>query len=280
MSRDTKYCMEYKNFAGAAHVIPPDNYSSSHSFFGPSPYKIRESTSPSLESSLKTRRSPSITQLLSSDKTREPYPAIIPGTDADFQPLRSSPLSSKFFKNMNTSTIQEDATIAATRYKQLHLITIHETLGHLSFATLKLMTQCSLISKDLANVDPPICPGCVYGKSRCRQWRHKGIRNRKTIHRATSTGAVVSVDQLVNLTPSFFPIHRGIPTTKRYIITTIFVYHSSDLTYCQLMAEMNGKTTVASKDAFERMSTSHNVKIIYYHCDNGIFDTNVFQTSI
>ena len=123
------------------------------------------------------------------------------------------------------------------------------------------MAICGLIPRDLANIDPPTCPGYAYGKARCRQGRHKGIRNRKSIRKAICPGAVVGVDQLVSPTPSSVPIHWLLPTKKRYVGATIFVDHYSDLTYCHLMDEMNATSTVAVKEAFQRMATSHGVRI-------------------
>ena len=38
------------------------------------------------------------------------------------------------------------------------------------------------------------------------------------------------------------------------------------------MTEMTALSTVAAKEAFERLSVSHNVRIRHYHCDNGLFD--------
>ena len=159
----------------------------------------------------KTRVPPSSIRIAHPDT----QPTIISELDEGLTPLKSSPLSSDFTKPPPTSTLQEDATLAVTRRKQLRLFTIHEQLGHLSFRTLRLMARCGLIPKDLASVDPPTCPGCAYGKAHRKQWRCKGARNRKHICRAHVPGAVVSIDQLVSPTDDFVPIHRGNPTTKR-----------------------------------------------------------------
>ena len=142
------------------------------------------------------------------------------------------------------------------------------------------MAKCSLIPKDLATVDPPCCPGCAYGKARRRQWRYKGARNRRHIRQANAPGQVVSIDQLVSPTDGFVPIHRGNPTTKRYVGATIFVDHFSDFTYCHLMTEMNAETTVEAKLAFERLFSTYNVNISHYHCDNVLFDTKLFRKTV
>ena len=68
----------------------------------------------------------------------------------------------------------------------MKLLTIHEKLGHLSFAVLKLLAKCGIIARDLADVDPPMCPGCAYGKAHWRPWRHKGSKNVRPIHPTTT----------------------------------------------------------------------------------------------
>ena len=228
------------------------------------------------EPPFKTRESPSSIRVALPDT----LPTIIHDSDEDHPPIKTTPLTSDFNTPTSTSTVNEDASIAATNRKKARLFTIHEKLGHLSFATLQLMARSGLISKDLATIDPPTCPGCAYGKARRLQWRHKGARNRKSIRSATKPGQVISVDQLVSPTHGFVPIHRGNPTKKRYIGATIFVDHYSDFTYCHLMTEMNATTTVEAKLAFERLLATHNVIASHYHCDNGLFDTKLFRTNV
>eukprot|EP00980_Cylindrotheca_fusiformis_P016665 scaffold5012_cov160-Cylindrotheca_fusiformis.AAC.2 len=76
------------------------------------------------------------------------------------------------------------------------------------------MAKAGYIPSELANVDPPKCPGCAYGKAHRIPWRHKGAakKNRKTPKVATSPGQVISVDQLVSPTAGFVPTHRGRPS--------------------------------------------------------------------
>ena len=137
-----------------------------------------------------------------------------------------------------------------------------------------------MLSRDLHNIESPTCPGCAYGRQHRKPTRHKGRKNKRKLRPSTFAGQCVSVDQLVSSTPGFVPIHRGLPTLKRYIGATIFVDHFSDFTYCHLMTEMNAKSTVTAKEAFERISKSHGVKVRHYHCDNGLFDTIEFKASL
>ena len=109
---------------------------------------------------------------------------------------------------------------------------------------IKLMSQAGLIPRELENVNSPTCPGCAYGKAHRKPWQRKGVRNRKILNIDTVPGQVVSVEQLVSPTPGFVPTHRGTPTTKRYIVATVFVDHFSNLTYAHLMTEMITGTMV------------------------------------
>ena len=138
------------------------------------------------------------------------------------------------------------------RRKQHRLAVLHERFGRLRFPVLKLLARAGLIPKDLANVDPPTCPGYAYGRAHRKPWRSKGIKNRKTLKIATAPVQVVSIDQLVSPTAGFIPTHRGTPTTKRYSGATVFVDHFSDFTYAHLMTgEMDAESTVEAKLSFE-----------------------------
>jgi hypothetical protein len=142
------------------------------------------------------------------------------------------------------------------------------------------MAKAGLIPKDLANIKPPVCPGCAYGKAHQKPWRYKGSKNRRTIRVATAPGQVVSVDQLVSPMEGFVPTHRGTPTTLRYQGATVFVNHFSDFTYVHLMTKLDSAGTVEAKQAFERISSTHGVVIRHYHANNGLFDSKVFKDAI
>ena len=43
---------------------------------------------------------------------------------------------------------------------------------------------------------------------------------------------------------------------------------------------MNEASTVHAKEAFKRISQENKVMIKHYHCDNGLFDTALFKSSI
>lgn len=153
-------------------------------------------------------------------------------------------------------------------------------LGHLSFRTLKLMAKAGLVPRELANVPPPICPGCAYGKAHRKPWRSKGAQNKRSIRTALSPGEVLSINQLVSPTPGFVPTHQGRPTTARYNGATVFIDHFSDFVYVCLMSKMDADSTVHAKAAFERVSAAHGITVKHYHADNGLFDTKALHHSI
>ena len=274
MSRAPKYFDDFKNFAGAAHLITDDD-SSVPPYIGIGQEKTRESPEKPREPPDKTRELP-----VNEGPTRYCPPCNIPFDDTDFEPLKSTPISEDFTTCTPSNTAPGNDAMNQVRKKQFRLLTIHERLGHVSFSILKLMARCRLIPQELADVDPPCCPGCAYGKAHKKPTRYKGWRNNRSIKPSTSPGGCVSVDQLVSPTPGFVPTHRGYPTLQRYKGATVFVDHFSDFTYVHLMTEMNGATTVEAKQAFERLAHSHNVAIKHYHCDNGLFDTRIFKQSI
>jgi len=221
-------------------------------------------------------------------RTREPAlataqaPTHVPFTNDDFEAPPSEPHTIDFGTSNNTNhTGQlEDADIIITRRKKQRFAAAHEKLGHLSYRKMKLLARAGLLPKEFVGVDPPVCPGCAYGKAHRKPWRNKGHRNRKQIKPATAPGQVVSVDQLESPTPGLVPTHRGIPTVSRYQGATVFVDHFSDFTYVHLMTKMDGESTVEAKLAFERVASEHGVKVLHYHADNGLFDTKVFKASI
>jgi hypothetical protein len=227
---------EYGLFADAAHVIPeePDDIPREPTI---SQERDKPREPPLLTPTSQEPDTPRESNDLPTEKPRESTdltPDCIPFTDADFyEQVKDKPVETNFDVNDKPSEL-EDPLVAMVKRKQSRLATIHEQLGHLSYAWLKLMARAGLIPKDLANVDPPTCPGCAFGKANRRPWRHKGIRNHKKLWVATAPGQVVSVDQLVSSTTGFVPTHRGRPTTVRYIGATVFADHFSDFTYVHL----------------------------------------------
>ena len=46
----------------------------------------------------------------------------------------------------------------------------------------KLFVKSNIIPQELPSIDPPMCPGCAYGKAWRKQWRYKGMKILKKIY--------------------------------------------------------------------------------------------------
>lgn len=283
MARACGFEPKWKCFAGAAHVIDPDSDDEDQNELS------RESATelprePAREPTRESPREPPPSEppdASEADISRASIPTSIPHDDSDFEPLSSVPVETSFSTPPVSVDYLKDAGIAATERKRHRLSVFHERFGHLSFSILRMLARAGIIPSELKDVDPPICPGCAYGKAHRKPWRGKGKKNRRRIKPATAPGQVVSVDQLVSPTPGFVPTQRGIPTTKRYTGATVFVDHFSDFTYVHLMmGQMDAESTVEAKLAFERVCHAYGVQVKHYHADNGLFDTKLFKSSI
>ena len=249
------YQPEFQSYAGFLHTVEDDAESNNNDQESENPMNIQtphESTEPTK----------------------------IPFDDSDFSTDSPAPIDVPFGLPNAPVTLNDDPNMVLIRRKQHRLVVLHEKFGHLSFATLKLMARAGLIPRELATVDPPVCPGCAYGKAHRKPWRRKGTKNRRQIKTAIKPGQVISIDQLISPTPGFVPTHRGRPTTARYVGATVFVDHYSDFTYVHLMTKMDAESTIEAKLAFERTLGSHGVKALHYHADNGLFDTKLFKEAI
>jgi hypothetical protein len=160
------------------------------------------------------------------------------------------------------------------------LLRWHHRLGHLSFKRLRLMAREGDIPKQLANCRVPMCSGCMYGKATKRPWRTKTPPNEMRIPTITGPGCCVSVDQLVSTTPGIIAQLKGIPTTKRYTVATIFVDHYSRLSYVYLQKTSSSAETVQAKKAFETYCKTYHVRVLHYHADNGRFADNAFRADV
>ena len=59
----------------------------------------------------------------------------------------------------------------------------------------------------------------------------------------------------------------------------ICVDHFFDLAY-DLLTKLDGEEAVRAKQVFDHLASSYDINIHRYHCDNGLFDTNIFKDSI
>ena len=85
--------------------------------------------------------------------------------------------STKLYEPIETDFIFTTATAALNnpkitieKRKQMRLLTIHESLGHTSFHMIRLLCLAGILPRELANVAPRLCPGCIYGKANRSPW--------------------------------------------------------------------------------------------------------------
>ena len=137
------------------------------------------------------------------------------------------------------------------------------------------MAKSGLLKSHIAQVPPPMCASCQYGKATRRPWRTRGKpgqASKLVVIRAP--GDCISVDQLESPTPGFLGQVKGFLTTQRYHVATVFVDHFSRLGYVYLQHSTGDEETLKAKNAFEAYSRSHGVIVKHYHADNGIFAAN------
>ena len=165
--------------------------------------------------------------------------------------------------------------------KQAAIRKCHCRLNHMPFARIQAMAKQGLLPKYLAKVEPPMCASCAFGKATRRPWRVKGKQGQTTgLVPIMGSGACVSVDQLESPTPGFIGQMKGILTTKRYRVATIFVDHHSQLTFAYLQFSTGAEETVQAKRAFEAYATLHGVSVRHYHADNGRFAENMWLDAV
>ena len=214
----------------------------------------------------------------------------VPSPSLDEQPIRSTspsphgdPVHSPYkgvttdFKADPHLIPQEpDAPLMAS--DQALLMAYHKQLGHTAFAQLQELAKQGIIPKNLANVPPPKCPSCLYGKAHKKPWRTHKVDPK--IKPSTIPGAVVSIDQLESPIPGFVPIARDQPTTSCYRGASVFADHTSGFTYVHLHQAMTTQETIDAKHAFEHIAKQHAIRIRHYHYDNGRFADRAFMDDI
>ena len=158
---------------------------------------------------------------------------------------------------------------------------LHEIMKHLPHKHMKAAAKRGIIPKKFANITPPLCPGCIFGRQTCRRWKGRG-KNKHPIRKADEnfSGANTSTDQLVSSHPGLIPQRAGRRLKARYYGATIYVDHHSDMTHGTLMQDFTAEATVESKHDYERMAAQHGITIKKYHADNGRYSDPLFLQDI
>jgi Reverse transcriptase (RNA-dependent DNA polymerase)/GAG-pre-integrase domain len=164
--------------------------------------------------------------------------------------------------------------------KSAEFLQWHHRLGHISAKKIRIMANQGFLPKYLAECKVPLCTSCLYGKATRRPWRTKGATNDNDQYTITRPGECVSIDQLESTTPGLIAQLRGIPTTLRYKVATVFVDHATRYGYVHLQKSTSAEETIKGKLAFEQHAASNGIKVTHYHADNGIFADNKFRQAV
>ena len=103
-------------------------------------------------------------------------------------------------------------------------------------------------------------------------------KNKSKVKPSENIREVISLNILVSRAPGIITNHKGNPTVKRYIGYTVFVDQYYDFTF-HLISKIDTEATVKVKLVFGIICYSYGVRVLYYHADNGLFDTKRFKES-
>jgi hypothetical protein len=173
-----------------------------------------------------TRESPSYVK--NKRKKRKRVESAIDETPVE--PARNAPFP--FDPKAENRSIQPPniAAIDAMEPDHRQLLTVHQKLGHLPYAKIKLLAKQGVLPRSLANCREPKCAECMFGKQTRRPWRQTKTRN--TIGKPpTHPGDVVSVDQLQSPTPGLIAQSKGYHTKDRFRFLWIMHLASATCTY-------------------------------------------------
>lgn len=203
----------------------------------------------------------------------------------DLEPLREGPLQLDIVSMPHEIDegleidITSDSFINTKRPEELKLLW-HYKLGHISMDRIDTLAKLGYLPKILSTCAHPICQACIYGKMTRKPWRSKTSTKPSSKVPITAPGQVVSVDQLESTIAGLIGQMKGILTTARYRVATIFVDHYSSLSYVFLQQSTTAKETMLAKEAFELFASSYGVRIKQYQADNGRFAENLWRESV
>ncbi len=149
-------------------------------------------------------------------------------------------------------------------------------LSHLPFSQIQLMAANGHLPKRLIDCRVPCCTSCLFGRATKTPWR----KDLSKIKVATEPGQCVSIDQLELPTPGLLAQLKGTPTLWQYRAATVFVNHFSQLSFVHLQQTLSSEDTLLAKQAFEQFCSTHGMKVLQYHADNGRFADNAFLTNV
>ena len=162
-----------------------------------------------------------------------------------------------------------------TLLAQDELIQWHHQLGCLPYNHIRSMSPKEILLKRLLKCTKPFCAACQYGKLTRKPWQSKEVPM-TPIWKATSSGQIISINQLESSTAGFIAQLKGKLTTQRYWYVTLLVDQYSQYAYVYLQQAITSAETVQAKHSFERLVEDMGIRVHHYYADNGQFTDKGF----
>ena len=173
---------------------------------------------------------------------------------------------------------------------QKELITWHQRLGHISFATIQWLARSGKLPcknpKAVGNCDIPICASCQFAKQKKRpdkasKQTTKSGKEMELKKQDLFPGQRVSADHFQSAVPGRTYSSRGsYHPENMYNGGTIFVDHASGKISIQHQVSLSASESIKAKLRFEQEAAESGVRVSAYHSDNGIYSSNEFMAHL
>ena len=133
-------------------------------------------------------------------------PTTVPTTEKELQASEgdNSQTTKVIFHDLPMNNIVPEDQEINTLPPKDEILHWNYHLGHVSFFKLKLMSQQGILPSRLANITPPFCVACAYGKLTRLPKKTKPAKDPDHfLKTSTKPGMCVSVDQLESMSPWF-----------------------------------------------------------------------------
>jgi len=158
----------------------------------------------------------------------------------------------------------------------------HHRLNHLSFEKMFKLCEAGVLPKKFLRLKGQLllCPSCVISKMKRKPWRFKGGDSHIRKPNEAFPGGCVSVDHMESQQSGLLPKQNGRHGLARITGASVYVDNDSEFVYSHFQTSLDLDQTIASKQAFEAVADSYDVKVKSYLADNGIFAKNAFKQAV
>ena len=158
----------------------------------------------------------------------------------------------------------------------------HVRLGHLRFASMFRLCKVGVLPNKFAALEGSklICPHCVFGNAKRRQWRQSKKNGSIRSPKDTLPGDATSIDHIISAQPGLVPRMDSKHTKDRITAGCVFFDHVTNHSYTHLQTSADNEQTIEAKRAYERYALTHGVTLKRFHADNGIFAEKAFRDEI